>query len=175
MKIKMLAVGYLILFAACPSIVSASISIEPRDEEYSRRNVGLFIGIDDDANSGKVQHKGSVVALDLNKQFKMNYGVSYAFPYDLSPDWAKYPDPVEDMMQLSVEKQFPLTGDIENYIFYINGHGSKTDSNGLNKILLDIDESGEKYVLKDYELEEYLNEFDDGINKIVIIDSCYSG
>lgn len=139
----------------------------------TQKTYGDFIGIDDDTG---LNFRGAQTSTALFQQFarygasvngvgksgvggNMNMQTSFigASIYNLA---SMLPQPFSNL---------------ENFVFYINGHGSSLIVNGLNKILVGTGSNNSKAAITDIELTRYLSYLPSNLNKVVIIDSCYSG
>lgn len=136
-----------------------------------KNTYGMFIGIDDSKNNG---FKGSVSAYNIGGYFAEYGGVQTGVGKTGFGGKSLASSTIGSWIA-NVGYSIPNTfHNADNFLLYLAGHG--VVDNGTTKINIGSSFFGlNNYFIADYELASYLKTIPSNINKIVIIDSCYSG
>ncbi len=172
--IKYITAGVLSSLLLVSGAYAFSIGPKEGTNAYQFQTYSMSFGVDDDTG---VDYKGSITAAGIGLQLG-NYGNSQWGSGKTSNggNLDLYPDIFGGMISL-FNSYLPNTfTEVETFIFYLNGHGLKTSSNNEpNAIFTASDGLHNNYGLTDIKLQEYLSILPRTMNKIVILDSCYSG
>lgn len=160
---------------AMASAASADVTFSPRPEgNYStQRNIALLVGVHDDIGT---DFSGDTIAWKIASYFDAYYGPTFIGVTRAGDSGAPYSSElIRQWIDLVYHNDY-YDGLIDNYIFYITGHGGKQTVSEPNRIRIGRGFDGQTdLMLTDLELADYLKSLPDDVNKIVIIDSCYSG
>lgn len=140
------------------------------------RSAGLFIGVN--SYHGGYPFLAGDQASELADYFNYClYGWSWGVELYDKVDEEQYDSIIVEEKIDSFYRYATLSAgqEIDNFLLYISGHGSYGYGDIPNYMLLDSGESGMEYYLSDIELTNYLGKLPESLNKLVIIDSCYSG
>lgn len=160
-------------FVVSSLLVSSAFAVyfEPVQPFYfvEKNTFGFFIGVDDG-----VLWNGAKSATTIGYNFRDYGGTVWGFGKSGK-------NGNENLTTGNIAASLWNFGDtstfknMKNFVFYLNGHGYRPGPGEENNIFIGSDGVHNNYGITDKELTQYLNYLPSDVNKVVILDSCYSG
>lgn len=177
MKLKHFILGTMVSLLLV-SNVFASFYIDPLSEnDYltgsftDRKTYGMFFGVNDDRGQ---DYYGATGAFNIGMQFTYFGSTVFGTGKSGSDGNTNLTSSNIGASIANIANLVPNTfNNLDNFVFYITGHGYKDGStNGVN---IGTDSRGNIISITDSDLTKYLKLLPSEVDKVVIIDACHSG